>query len=213
MTAMHGVALTLAYFVGAIPIGLVIGLLRGVDVRKIGSGNIGATNVVRGLGMALGLLVFVMDVGKGVVGVTICRQMGMDGWLLGMGALFAVLGHSFSPYLGFKGGKGVATTLGTMLSLDWRTGLIALGVWFVAVAPTRYVSLGSILGVLSAPVAFYALNPAQAEMVVPLAALAVIVVGRHNENIERLLKGEENRFGRSRKQDHEEAQQAEAGDS
>jgi len=110
VSGMQGLALALAYLIGAIPVGLVIGLARGVDVRQVGSGNIGATNVMRGLGPGLGLLVFVIDVLKGVAGVMIGRAMGLDGWLLGMVAMFAVLGHSYSPYLVFKGGKGVASS-------------------------------------------------------------------------------------------------------
>jgi len=203
---MQGLALALAYLIGAIPVGLVIGLARGVDVRQVGSGNIGATNVMRGLGAGLGLLVFAIDVLKGVAGVMIGRAMGLDGWLLGMSAMFAVVGHSFSPYLAFKGGKGVATTLGAMLAIAPPTGLIALGLWFVIVLATRYVSLASILGAASLPISYYLLHPAQTGTLVPVVALVIIVVGRHNENIARLLKGEESRFGSSRAQADEQAE-------
>ncbi len=198
VSGMQGLALALSYLIGAIPVGLIIGLARGVDVRQVGSGNIGATNVMRGLGAGLGLLVFVIDVLKGAAGVMIGRTMGLDGWLLGMTAMFAVLGHSYSPYLVFKGGKGVATTLGTMLAISPPAGLLALGVWFVVVLTTRYVSLASILGATALPVAFYLLHPAQSATLVPIVALVVIVVSRHNENIARLLKGEESRFGSSK---------------
>jgi len=200
VTGTLGLGLALAYLIGAIPVGLVIGLARGVDVRQIGSGNIGATNVMRGLGAGFGLLVFIIDVLKGVAGVMICRRLGAEGWLLGMSAMFAVLGHSYSPYLGFKGGKGVATSLGTMLALGPGAALIALGVWLVTVLTTRWVSLGSILGAATLPVVFYVLNPTQVEILVPITALAIIVIGRHNENIARLLKGEEHRIGSSKRQ-------------
>ncbi len=199
MTGMHFVGLALAYLMGAIPVGLTIGLIRGVDVRNIGSGNIGATNVVRGLGIGFGLLVFVADVLKGAAGVTICRYLGAEPWVLAMAALFAVLGHCYSPYLGFKGGKGVATSLGTLLALSPPAALVALGVWLIVVLPTRIVSLASVLAAVTLPLAFYVINPTSLEMVVPLAALAIVVAGRHNENIERLLKGDEKRFGSSSK--------------
>jgi acyl phosphate:glycerol-3-phosphate acyltransferase len=195
LTGIQAVGLALAYLIGAIPVGLVIGLIRGVDVRRIGSGNIGATNVVRGLGVGFGLLVFVVDVLKGVGAVLLCRYLGAEGWLLGMAALFAVMGHCFSPYIGFKGGKGVATALGAMLALSPLVALGVLGIWILAVLPTRMVSLGSVLGALAMPVLYYVFNPASPETVVPLAALAIIVMGRHSDNIHRLLRGEENRFG------------------
>ncbi|MEA3400036.1 MAG: glycerol-3-phosphate 1-O-acyltransferase PlsY [Armatimonadota bacterium] len=213
MTALHGVGLALAYLIGAIPVGLMVGLARGVDVRKIGSGNIGATNVVRGLGASFGLLVFAVDVGKGAAGVAVCRSLGIEGWLLAMGALFAVLGHNFSPYLGFKGGKGVATSLGAMLALAPVSALIALGVWFLVVLPTRYVSLASILAAASLPFAFSLRHPAHPQMLVPVAALVIVVIGRHHENIHRLLRGEENRFGSRRESaDEGREQQAQAGE-
>ncbi len=199
LTGIEAVGLALAYLIGAIPVGLTIGLLRGVDVRKIGSGNIGATNVVRGLGIGFGLLVFAVDVLKGVAAVTLCRYLGAEGWLLGMSGLFAVLGHCFSPYLGFKGGKGVATAFGTVLALSPLVALISFGLWLAVVFPTRFVSLASILAAIAMPIAFYVLNPTVPEMAVPLAALAITVLGRHNENIQRLLKGRENRFGSSSK--------------
>lgn len=204
MTALQGMGLALAYLIGAIPVGLLIGLARGVDVRTVGSGNIGATNVLRGLGPFFGLVVFAVDVLKGGAGVVICRQLGMDGWLLGAAVLFAVLGHVFSPYLAFKGGKGVATTLGAMLALDPLVAALALGAWIVIVIPTRIVSLASILAAASVPVIHHLLNPAQPQVLVPLAALAIIVVGRHNENIGRLLRGEEHRFGSHTAEEDEE---------
>jgi len=198
VTTAQGLALAAAYLLGAIPVGLLIGLSRGVDVRTVGSGNIGATNVLRALGIGFGLLVFAVDVLKGVAAVLLCRWVGLEGWLLAMGAFFAVLGHSFSPYLAFKGGKGVATSLGTFLALEPVGAVIAFAVWFAIVLPTRYVSLGSVIAVAAAPVIFFALRPAAPEALVPVVALALLVIGRHNENIERLLRGEENRFGRSR---------------
>lgn len=213
MTGIEAVGLALSYLIGAIPVGLTIGLARGVDLRKIGSGNIGATNVVRGLGVGFGLLVFVVDVLKGVAAVMLCHYLGAEGWLLGMAALFAVLGHCFSPYMGFRGGKGVATAFGTVVALSPMVGLIAFGVWLVVALPTRLVSLASILAAVSLPIAFYVLHPTTPEMVAPLTALTITVLGRHNENIQRLLRGEENRFGGSSRPEASGAsEQAEAGE-
>jgi len=198
VTGLQALGLLVTYLLGGIPVGLLVGLARGVDVRQVGSGNIGATNVMRGVGPALGLLVFAIDVLKGVAGVMVGRQLGMDGWLLGMAALFVMLGHSFSPYMAFKGGKGVATTLGAGLGLSPVAALIAFGIWFAVVLPTRYVSLASIVGTAALAVLVYVFAPAEPEMAVPVAAMAIIVIGRHSENIERLLKGEESRFGSPR---------------
>lgn len=198
VTANAWLALALAYLLGGIPVGLIVGLARGVDVRKVGSGNIGATNVIRGVGAKLGALVFIIDVLKGVAAVMIARALGADDWLVGMAGLFVVLGHSFSPYLAFKGGKGVATSFGVALGVAWLPALITFGLWLALVAPTRLVSLGSICGAAALPILVYAFDPGRPELVVPLVALAIIVIGRHNENIERLLRGEENRFGAPR---------------
>ena len=201
MTGVQGLGLALAYLIGAIPIGLIVGLLMGTDVRRIGSGNIGATNVLRALGPKIGLPVFLADVLKGIVGVAIGRAFGMEGWLLSMCALFVVLGHCYSVFMGFKGGKGVASSLGTVIMLAPAAAAIALGFFLLVVLPTRLVSLGSIAGGVALPVAFYALNADTPEALVPLAAMALIVIGRHHENIERLLKGEEHRFGSSKRGD------------
>lgn len=195
MTGIQGLALVLAYLIGAIPVGLTVGLVLGTDPRKVGSGNIGATNVLRALGPGVGLSVFVADVLKGVGAVALCSAFGLEGWLLSMGALFAVLGHCFSIFIGFKGGKGVATSLGTVIMLSPLAAAIAFAAWLLVVLPTRFVSLASLVGAVALPVAYYFLHTTSPESVVPLAALALVVVGRHHENIARLLRGEESRFG------------------
>jgi glycerol-3-phosphate acyltransferase PlsY len=199
VTGAEALGLALAYLIGAVPVGLLSGLAAGVDVRRVGSGNIGATNVMRAIGPLAGLAVFVADVLKGAGAVALCRALGVEGWLLGMAALFAVMGHCFSPYLAFKGGKGVATTLGAFLALHPLPALVCLGVWILAVAVTRYVSLGSMVAVGIAPIVFYMAAPSEgADIIVILAALALLVIGRHNDNLERLLRGTENRIGRKR---------------
>jgi glycerol-3-phosphate acyltransferase PlsY len=195
VTGLQGLGLAAAYLIGSIPVGLTVGLLLGTDVRKVGSGNIGATNVLRALGAKIGLMVFIVDVLKGVAAVAVCAALGMEGWLLSMGALFAVLGHCASVFIGFKGGKGVATALGAGLMLSPPAALIALGVWLLTVLPTRLVSLASLLAAVALPTAFYFLSPDSPEAVVPVVAISLVVMGRHHENIERLLRREEHRFG------------------
>ncbi|MFP4249750.1 MAG: glycerol-3-phosphate 1-O-acyltransferase PlsY [Armatimonadota bacterium] len=205
MTGVQGLGLALAYLIGAVPVGLTVGLLLGTDPRKVGSGNIGATNVLRALGPGVGLGVFIADVLKGVAAVALCASFGMDGWLLSMAALFATLGHCFSVFIGFKGGKGVATSLGGVIMLSPLAAAIAFAVWLITVLPTRIVSLASLLGALTLPIAFYALNTESPESVVPLVAMALVVIGRHHENIERILRGEESRFGGGNRQASEAA--------
>ena len=191
MTGLQALGLVFAYLLGAVPVGLLAGLARGVDVRKVGSGNIGATNVIRGVGVMAGLAVFLGDVLKGVLAVIVCRALGMEGWLLGMAALLAVMGHSFSPYIGFKGGKGVATSFGVFLAISPLAALTSFVIWIVLVLTSRYVSLASIIAAASMPVMLFVFHPDQPELVVVMALLAILIVGRHNENIERLLAGTE----------------------
>lgn len=212
MTGAQALGLLVAYLLGGIPFGLLAGLSRGVDVRKAGSGNIGATNVIRVVGAKLGILVFLLDALKGLAGVMICRALGMEGWLLPTAGLITVIGHSFSPYLLFKGGKGVATALGVIIGVHPLSAAICFGIWLVITAVTRYVSLGSVLGVLPAPALVYFLAPSHNdELAVVLVPLSLLVIGRHAENIERLIKGTENRIG-SKKRPAEAASEPGASD-
>jgi len=201
LTGQQALGLLAAWLIAAIPFGLLAGLAMGVDVRRAGSGNIGATNVIRVVGAKLGVIVFLLDVSKGWVGVMIGRWLGMEGWMLATVALVVVMGHSFSPYLAFKGGKGVATALGALIGINPLSALICFLVWFVVVGITRYVSLGSVIGVIPAPVLVYLLAPSHnAELAVGVIPLILLIIGRHSENIERLMKGEENRFGAKKPQ-------------
>ena len=202
------------YLVGSIPFGLLVGLARGVDVRRAGSGNIGATNVGRLLGGRFFALVFVLDVLKGMVpvlaagGVLGFRARDPLGYVLWLSVGFAaVLGHMFSVFLGFRGGKGVATSTGLTLGL-WPyytlPGLLAAGVWGVAFWRTRIVSLGSILGAIAFPLAYAALGlllwrdrlSAQWPLLAFAVLVAVLIVFRHRSNIARLRAGTEHRFGK-----------------
>jgi glycerol-3-phosphate acyltransferase PlsY len=193
-------AVIAAYCIGGIPVGLLLARGRGIDLRQVGSGNIGATNVYRALGAKYSLLGFVLDVLKGVVPVLVAGHLLRVGdWWVGGAGLAAVVGHCFSPYLRLKGGKGVSTSLGVALALHWPAALIALGVWLPLMAVTRTVSFSSLIGLAAAPMAAAILG-APAPVAVPLALAAILCIPLHHENIQRLLSGTEHRFGR-RKED------------
>ncbi|WP_287417472.1 glycerol-3-phosphate 1-O-acyltransferase PlsY [Oceanithermus sp.] len=188
------VTLLLAYLFGSVPAGVLIARLYGVNIREVGSGNIGATNVLRALGWGPALVVFAFDMFKGGLAVLIARALGVDGWLLGGVALAAVLGHNFSVFLGFKGGKGVATSFGTVLFLDPQVALFGLIVALVVIALTRYVSAGSLTGTFAGLVyAAFAGRPLWE--LVALALLVALVFWTHRENVVRLQQGRERRLG------------------
>lgn len=193
-------ACVISFLIGALPFGLWVGLLKGVDIRTLGSKNIGATNVLRVLGPAAGLTVFVLDTLKGAAGILLAVFVLLPGlafpWQVLIG-FCAVLGHTFSPFLRFKGGKGVATTLGILLALSWPVGLTTLAVWIIVVALTRYVSLASIVAGISLPISswFFLPHPARIWMAAMTLTLAILVIIKHRENIKRLLAGTEAKFG------------------
>ena len=195
------------YLVGSLPIGLWVGLSRGIDIRRIGSGNIGATNVYRALGLGSALVVFVGDTLKGWGPVWAAMAylapalerggLGRDAtyaWVLPVG-LATIAGHSFSIFLGFKGGRGVATGLGVLLALSPWAALGALGVWMVAMAIVRIVSVGSIAAAASVPLLMWRLD-APRPFFYFASAVAALVIARHAPNIRRLARGEEKRISR-----------------
>ncbi len=194
-------ALAAAYLLGAVPFGVIISRLwSGIDIRQYGSGNIGATNVLRVLGPVPGVLVMATDVLKGLGAVWIARGLfGIqdDSWALIGVALLAIIGHNWSVFLGFAGGKGANTSLGVVFGLDWRAALICFAVWIVVVAITRIVSVGSMLGTIALPVALWALHRhhESAALLAFGVVAAVFSVHRHRSNIKRLLAGTEPRFG------------------
>jgi acyl phosphate:glycerol-3-phosphate acyltransferase len=182
----------LAYLLGSIPFGLVLTRLAGYgDIRAIGSGNIGATNVLRTGNKALAALTLLLDAGKGAAAVLIARQFGPD--MAALAAIFAFLGHLFPVWLGFKGGKGVATAGGVVLAYSWPVGLAALATWLVVAAATRYSSLAALAACALAPVYAWLLTR-QIQPTEVVLALAVMAILRHHANIRRLLRGEESRI-------------------
>ncbi|WP_448374322.1 glycerol-3-phosphate 1-O-acyltransferase PlsY [Fervidobacterium sp.] len=179
-------AAVVGYFIGAIPFSYIIPKIKGVDITKLGSGNVGGTNVLRNLGTKYGALAMFLDIIKAVFAVLIFKNFGESAMV--MAGAMSVIGHCYSPFVKFKGGKGVATTLGTLFGIFPQAGMFALGVWIAIVAITQYVSLGSIIGLLSG--AIFALVFGKDYWLVFLA-LALFSVLRHKENIKRLLSGNE----------------------
>ena len=184
-----------AFFLGSLPFGHWLALVRGIDLRNQGSGNTGATNVGRVLGKKWGIFVFVLDLGKGWIAVALAKSVGNlpESWSVTVG-VFAVLGHVFSPWLGFRGGKGVATSAGILIGLaPW----VALGValiWFLAFQMSRTVSVASLCAATAFPLFVFWLMPEQKVFQSISIGMTVLVWFRHRDNLKRLFQGKENRF-------------------
>lgn len=188
--------LILAYLLGSLPIGLIVGkAVRGIDVREHGSGNIGASNVWRLLGPAWGSVVFVLDVGKGLLPVVLARPLApAHSWLAVAAGLAAILGHNFSVFLGGKGGKGVATTLGVAFGLSWVAALAGFGVWLIVLGLTRYISVASLVGTsVGAFCLWWRTDWSVACGLFGLLAAAFVIV-KHRANVARLKAGTEPKF-------------------
>ena len=186
-------AMLLGYAFGSIPFGLILGKLAGKgDIRQQGSGNIGATNMLRAGGKGLAATTLVLDLLKGLIPVAIAARLFWDD--MGWTALFAVLGHCFPVWLGFKGGKGVATNAGVSFGMGWAIGLAYAGVWIAMLAVFRISSLAGMAAVVAAVVAAWAMG--EPTFVQVTALIAVVVIALHHQNIRRLVKGEEPRVGR-----------------
>jgi acyl phosphate:glycerol-3-phosphate acyltransferase len=184
----------MSYLLGSIPTGFIIGKLSGLDVRKAGSGNIGATNVARVLGKGRGLLTLSADAAKGFIPVFVARKMGLDDTSVALIGTAAFVGHLYPIFLKFKGGKGVATAFGALLGVAPLAVLMLLGVFGVVVLTSRIVSLGSMAAALAAPFSLWIFSYS-APLVAMAAFLAAMIILRHRANIQRLFSGTEPRFG------------------
>jgi glycerol-3-phosphate acyltransferase PlsY len=183
-----------AYLGGSAPIGLIVGrAVLKVDIRQYGSGNIGATNVLRVLGAWWAALVFALDAAKGLIPVLVGRHLGVDATALAVVALLAVAGHNWSIFLRFRGGKGVATSLGALLALSPPTTAGVVLVWVLVVLISGYASLGSMLGLASSGLFLY-LTGAPPQFVALGVVLAAVAAWQHRANIKRLLEGKELKF-------------------
>ena len=194
--------LAVAYLLGSIPFGyLLVRFVRKEDIREVGSGNIGATNVARSGAKGLGVLTLLLDLAKGLVAVLFARHFapgapGFPSGLAVMAAVAAVVGHVFPVWLGFKGGKGVATALGVFLGLAWPLALALVGVFLVLVLITRFVSLASIAAAALLPVFAMLLLPDRSPIYLGgVIFIALLVIAKHHANIQRLIAGKESRFG------------------
>jgi acyl phosphate:glycerol-3-phosphate acyltransferase len=185
--------IVLAYLCGSIPTGVLIANRLGVDVRTVGSGNVGATNVARSVGKTAGILTLLGDALKGLAPVLIVRVLDLGATPLMCTAIAAFLGHLFSPFLGFSGGKGVAIGLGVFLGLAPQAILLALGLFAVTFALSRIVSLASLVAAGATPIFVFVLSYPK-EHLVAGTVIAVLIIIRHHENIVRLLKGQEEKF-------------------
>jgi len=187
-----------AYLLGSIPFGyLLVRWQKGIDVRHTGSRSIGATNVMRNLGVAGFIATFLLDCGKGFAAVMLASRLtGNDPRWIATAAVAAVAGHIFPIWLGFRGGKGVATGVGVFVALAPVTMGLVLLFFAVLVAIWRYISLGSIIATASFPLLVYLVNHPPTPIVIGAACAAALVIGSHHANIRRLLSGTENKLGK-----------------
>lgn len=187
----------IGYLLGSINTSLVVGKFYGIDVRKHGSGNAGTTNTLRTLGKKAAIFVLVGDALKGVLACLIGRYLTGDiNGVVGAGAA-AVVGHNWPIFFGFKGGKGVLTSAAVILMIDWQAGLIALLIFILIVALTRYVSLGSMVAAIIFPIMSVILKRPQLVTVFGIF-LALLIVIRHRANLGRLLQGKESKLGKKK---------------
>jgi acyl phosphate:glycerol-3-phosphate acyltransferase len=192
-------AVLAAYLLGSIPFAFLAGKARGIDLRTVGSGNLGAANVFRNLGRGWGIAVMAADIGKGIVAVVLAKVLTGDPWpAIAAGA--AMAGHVFPVWLRFKGGKGVAVGGGALIGLVPLTAAIALGIWLVVLLTTRFSSLASIVAAVAAPLVAIALDePWSSVAFTALGSIAILVL--HRGNMARLIRHEESRIqlGRARR--------------
>ena len=194
--------LPLAYLLGSVPFGyLLVRIFRKQDIRALGSGNIGATNVARSGAKGLGIATLVLDMAKAFLAVEIARMLGPGSYDLAVAAaVAAILGHVFPVWLGFRGGKGVASALGVFLALTPRSALCTLGIFAVVFLLTRYVSLASIAAAATFPLFGFLFVPERTPVVIiGFLFIPALIILKHAGNIRRLLAGTESRFGSGRK--------------
>ena len=190
------------YIVGATPFGFLAGKMRGIDIREHGSGNIGATNVFRTLGKPTGIAVFILDVLKGLVPVLIARLVTDDILVAILTAVATILGHNYTFWLGFKGGKGIATPAGAMLPVLLVPLIVAVSAWGIVFRLSRYVSLASLAAALVIPLTVVVESLVRKDWQLPLIVFALLICfsafWKHRSNIARLKRGEEHKFERKK---------------
>ncbi len=206
----------LSFLIGSIPTGLIVSRSKGIDIRKVGSGNIGATNVLRALGKEAALITLIGDLSKGILPVALANltvnAIGLQNQnypinlfglsyianskvlIQGLAGFSAILGHDFSIFLRFKGGKGVATSLGFVLAYAPHAGLMTATAWLLTARWTRFSSLSALVAFALSPLFVYMIDPIP-EKIIPVAAAALLIFIRHKDNIIRLIRGAEDKIG------------------
>jgi glycerol-3-phosphate acyltransferase PlsY len=187
--------LIIAFFLGSIPFGIIVAKIKGVDLKKVGSGNIGATNVLRSLGKWPAVLTLLGDILKGTIAVAIGRFLGAGPVYEGLIGLSAILGHNFSIFLGFRGGKGVATSFGVLFIYTPQVAIITVIMWIIIVVLTKYSSLGAIVSFGLLPVNVAVFDPHYREKLFIIVLITILILMRHNDNVRRLIKGTERKIG------------------
>jgi acyl phosphate:glycerol-3-phosphate acyltransferase len=201
--------IVLSYLLGSIPFGFIVGkTVKGIDIREVGSGNVGATNVLRALGPAFGTLVMICDILKGVAAVLVAKHLfvghSQASWVI-VASLLAIVGHTASPFIRFKGGKGVATSLGVIFGMNWMIASIAFILWASILAVTRYVSIASIIAPYTVPLMMLLWKPVFCGTAVPVhyavfaLVAATLILLKHRSNISRLINRTEPKFGQKLK--------------
>ncbi|MEW6418208.1 MAG: glycerol-3-phosphate 1-O-acyltransferase PlsY [Nitrospirota bacterium] len=185
--------LVISFILGSIPFGIIVAKTKGVDLKEVGSGNIGATNVLRSLGKWPALLTVLGDMLKGTTAVAIGRYFGLGPFYEGLIGLTSIIGHNFSLFLKFRGGKGVATSLGVLIIYAPKIALFTLVIWFVVVIFTRYSSLGALVSLGLLPINILLFDDKRKLLAAILITILTFI--RHKENIQRLVKGTERKIG------------------
>lgn len=205
------IGVIISFLIGSIPTGQIIAKSKGIDLRKVGSGNIGATNVLRSVGKNAAILTLIGDMAKGAIPVVIAKTIGHGSWgmghefneqslIEGIMGLSAILGHNFSLFLNFRGGKGVATSLGVLLAFSPHAALLTITIWLLAIKRTRYSSLSALIAFGLLPFSIYLLDYSKETMIIAIA-ITILIFTMHTANIKRLIQGTESKIGQKRQHD------------
>ncbi|HAM51085.1 MAG TPA: acyl-phosphate glycerol 3-phosphate acyltransferase [Nitrospiraceae bacterium] len=186
--------MVLSFLMGSVPFGYLTAKMKGVSLREVGSGNIGATNVLRSVGKLPAILTLVGDIGKGTLAVVVARHALNDPFMEGIVGLSAIAGHNFSIFLRFKGGKGVATSIGVLLAYSPRVALITIVLWVMVVYFTKYSSLGALFAFVVLPLTMYLFDPVKAKVLISVI-MTLLLILKHADNIQRLIRGTEAKLG------------------
>jgi len=207
------IAIVIAYLIGSLSTAIIACKLTGLpDPRGQGSGNPGATNVLRFGGKKIAIIVLLGDMIKGLLPVLAVSLMGTSPLLIALTGATAFLGHLYPIFFNFKGGKGVATALGVILAISWLAGLTVLGVWLLVAFTLRYSSLAALCASVAAPLIMWFYRP-DIELLIMMIGMSVLLVWRHQSNIQNLLQGKESRIGQKKKESSADSNPAESKDA